>query len=98
MIRLVSRILSLVVVAAALWRVWDVHTGPWYVVLVVIPALVFIWFPETVDDYTFGTWAYGNRIDSHTPAFLIASLGWVLLFQYSIELFVPNFFQRLFGM
>lgn len=30
--------------------------------------LLLIWFPEQVDDYTFGTWDKGNRINVHTEA------------------------------
>ena len=42
-------------------------------------ALLFIWFPEAIDDLTFGMRTRGGQIDAHTPPFLIAAVGWILL-------------------
>src|SRR5882724_7163862 len=94
----ISRSLSLAVVAAALWRAWRIHLGLWYVVLEVVPILALIWFPEQIDDLTFGSWRGGYRIDAHTPAFMIASAGWLLLFLSAFVLFDPDLLARLFGM
>ena len=63
-----SRVLSLVVVAAAYVRAWSIPGGFWFVTLVLGPVLALIWFPERLDDLTYGAWYRGYRIDSHTPA------------------------------
>jgi hypothetical protein len=75
----VSRILSLVVVAAAYVRVWSIPSGVAVVTLIVVPLLALIWFPEQIDDLTYGAWYRGYQIDTHTPGGAIAALGWLLL-------------------
>jgi hypothetical protein len=75
----VSRVLSLVVVAAAYVRVWSIPSGVAVVTLIVVPLLALIWFPEQIDDLTYGAWYRGYQIDSHTPSGAIAALGWLLL-------------------
>jgi hypothetical protein len=42
-------------------------------------AVVLIWFPEEVDEYTLGLWYAGYKIETHTPAWMIAAVGWLLL-------------------
>ena len=98
MIQNVSRALSLLVVAASCWAAWPIESGGWYVLLGVMPALVFIWFPEEVDEYTFGTWHEGYRIDSHTPPLLIAIAGWVILIVAASAVLWPDLIAHLFGM
>jgi hypothetical protein len=44
-----------------------------------LPRPVLVGFPAQIEDYTVGMWSKGNRIDVHTPAFLIASMGWLFL-------------------
>jgi len=97
-VRLLSRALSLGVVAACLWRAWDANLGLWYVSFGVVPILALIWFPEVVDELTFGTWHGGYRIDAHTPSFLIALMGWILLFLAAYALFDPDLIARFVGM
>jgi hypothetical protein len=75
----VPRALSLAVVGVLYLRVWQIGLSGWYVTLCVVPMLVLIWFPNEVDELTFGIWYQGYRIDSHTPAFLIAAFGWIFL-------------------
>jgi hypothetical protein len=75
----VSRVLSLVVVAAAYVRAWSVPSGFLVVTLIFVPLLALIWFPEQIDDLTYGAWYRGYQIDSHTPRAAIAALGWLLL-------------------
>lgn len=75
----VSRLLSLVVVAAAYIRAWSIPSGVAAVTLIVVPVLALIWFPEQLDDLTYGAWYRGYQIDSHTPSGAIAALGWLLL-------------------
>jgi hypothetical protein len=75
----VSRLLSLVVVAAAYLRVWSIPAGAAAVTLIVVPLLALIWFPEQIDDLTYGSWFRGYQIESHTPSGAIAALGWLLL-------------------
>lgn len=69
-------ILSLVIVLAMLWHGWS-KAG--HIIIMVIPPLALIWFPQVIDEYTFGSWYKGNRIDVHTPAFLLEAVGWMLL-------------------
>jgi len=75
----VSRVLSLVVAAAAYARVWSIPSGVAVVTLIVVPLLALIWFPEQIDDLTYGAWYRGYQIDTHTPGGAIAALGWLLL-------------------
>jgi hypothetical protein len=51
----ISRALSLIVVIASLWRARVIHLGILYVLLEVAPILGLIWFPEFIDDLTFGS-------------------------------------------
>jgi len=67
----------LVALGVIVWATWSIAPG--LAVLKATVPLILIWFPYFVDDVTYGTWAHGYRIDSHTPAFLIAAVGWVLL-------------------
>jgi hypothetical protein len=82
-----SRALSLAVVAVAYLRAWQIGFSGWYVSLLVAPVLVLIWFPNDVDELTFGIWYQGYRIDSHTPAVLIAAFGWIFLVLITLILF-----------
>lgn len=60
------------------------------------PPLILIWFPGRVDEYTFGTWHKGYRIDSHTPARMIAIVGWVLLLLEASVIFDAGWASRFF--
>ncbi|HYM26924.1 MAG TPA: hypothetical protein VET66_02145 [Steroidobacteraceae bacterium] len=85
-----SRLLSLVVVAAAYLRSGWIPSGFWVVTLVCAPVLALIWFPEQIDDLTFGAWYRGYQIDSHTPGVAIAALGWVFLLLFATALFLAR--------
>jgi uncharacterized membrane protein YoaT (DUF817 family) len=98
LVRSTSRALSVLLVLAALWRAWPESLLIWYVVIIGGPGLVVIWFPELIDELFFGTWHHGYRIDSHTPAVLIAAVGWVLLLINLSIVFDPALISRLFGM
>jgi hypothetical protein len=50
-------------------------------------ALIMIWFPAAIDELTFGQWTRGGQIDAHTPPFLIAAVGWILLVLITYLLF-----------
>jgi len=89
-----SRVLSLVVVAAAYLRSWWIPSGFWLVTLVCGPVLALIWFPEQIDDLTFGAWYRGYQIDSHTPGIAIAALGWVCLLLFAAALFLARLSAR----
>jgi hypothetical protein len=83
-----SRVLSLMVVAAAYARAWWIPSGLWIVTLVCGPILTLIWFPEQIDDLTFGAWYRGSQIDTHTPAPAIAVMGWIFLLLFAVALFL----------
>lgn len=86
-----SRVLSLLVVAAALVRAWWIPSGFWIVTLVSGPVLALIWFPEQIDELTFGTWYRGYQIDSHTPGVAVAVLGWIFLLLFTLALYLARF-------
>ena len=85
-----SRILSLLVVAAAYLRALWIPSGFWVVTLVSAPILAFIWFPEQIDDLTFGTWYGGSQVDAHTPGTAVAALGWIFLLLFALALFLAR--------
>jgi hypothetical protein len=91
----VSRVLSLILIAVAYVSAWPMHNGLWLVTLGCVPILALIWYPEEVDDYTFGAWYRGNQIDTHTPPVLIAAMGWFVLLVFATALFVARFFGKL---
>jgi hypothetical protein len=75
-----QRLLALAVVLITLMGSWP-HVGSmWAIVIVDGVALVLIYFPDTIDDLTFGTFSRGGQIDSHTPPWMISSIGWLLMF------------------
>ena len=82
-----SRTRSLIVVAVAYLAAWPIPNGLWIVTLVSVPLLGLIWFPQQLDDLTFGTWYRGYQIDSHTPGVAIAALGWVFLLLFTVAVF-----------
>jgi hypothetical protein len=71
-----------------MFRVLPNSSGLVGVLLAVTPPIILIWFPEQVDDYTFGLWYKGNRIDSHTPPLMIAIFGWALLLLEASAIFL----------
>ena len=70
---------ALLATAAGVWHVWSYPRGMYFAVFGNGLALILIWFPEAIDDLTFGQWTRGGQIDTHTPPFLIAAFGWILL-------------------
>lgn len=89
-----SRVLSLVVVAVAYARAWSIPYGLWVATLVFGPLLAMIWFPEQIDDLTYGSWYRGYQIDSHTPSGAIVALGWLLLMVCASVLFLARFSHK----
>jgi hypothetical protein len=85
-----SRTLSLIVVAVAYIGAWSIANGFWIVTLVSSPLLVLIWFPQQIDDLTFGSWYRGYQIDTHTPGTAIAALGWVFLLLFVTAVFLAR--------
>ena len=90
----VSRVLSLVVLAAAYARAWSIPGGLWLVTLSCGPVLALIWFPEQIDDLTYGSWFRGYQIDSHTPKGAIAALGWLILLLCVAAVFFGRFSHK----
>jgi hypothetical protein len=68
------------------------ENGIVYVLLVDGLALALIFFAREIDDLTFGAAARGvgltDRVDAHTPPFLIAMFGWLLLLFNTVMLLV----------
>ena len=85
-----SRTLSLVVLAVAYLRAWSIPNGLWIVTVLCGPLLALIWFPEQIDDLTYGVWYRGYQIDSHTPGAAIAAVGWVFLLLLLLALFLAR--------
>ena len=86
-----SRVLSLLVVAVAHVRAWWVPSGFWIVTLVSSPVLALIWFPEQIDEFTFGAWYRGYQIDSHTPGVAVAAMAWIFLLLFVFALCLARF-------
>ena len=42
-------------------RAWPILSGFWLVTLVFVPVLTLIWFPEQIDDLTYGAWYGGTK-------------------------------------
>ena len=95
---LASRILALLIGAAAVIHVLPNGLHALWVFLQCGLACVFIWFPQTVDDFTFGMTRAGHHIDSHTPAWMIAAMGWIFLLLRSTTTINPGWIGRLMGM
>jgi hypothetical protein len=93
----ISRVLSLAIVGMAHLRAWHIGLSGWYVTLCIAPLLVLIWFPNDVDELTFGVWYQGYRIDSHTPGVLIAAFGWMFLVLITLILFKVHAVRRFVG-
>jgi hypothetical protein len=89
-----SRVLSLLVVAAEYVRALWIPSGFWIVTFVSGAILTLIWFPEQVDDLTFGTWSGGSQIDSHTPGAAVAALGWIFLLLFALALFLAPLHRK----
>jgi hypothetical protein len=92
-----SRSLSLAVLAIAYLRAWHIHPGLWYVTLTAVPLLLLIWFSTEIDEFTFGNWYYGYRIDPHTPPTFIAWFGWIFLLLFTALLFYPQHIMKAVG-
>ncbi len=84
-----SRNLAFLLSIADLWRVRAYDRGVWYVLTSDGLALIFIFFADEIDDLTFGQWVGqgAGKIDVHTPPFLIALFGWVILLLNTAMLF-----------
>lgn len=90
----ISRVFSLVVVAVACVRAWSIPGGFWVVALVCGPVLALIWFPEQIDDLSYGAWFRGYQVDTHTPSGAIATLGWLILLLCVAALFLGRFSHK----
>jgi hypothetical protein len=84
-----SRNFAFLLTIADLWRVSSNANGVWLVLIIDALALVFICFADEIDDLTFGQWVgqAAGRIDVHTPPFLIALFGWIILLLNTAMLF-----------
>lgn len=91
--RLANRSLAVLVAVATLLRIGTKSAALLYL-CALIPPIILIWFPEQVDEYTFGLWDQGNRIDSHTPPLMIAIFGWFILLLEASIIFYPSWLPR----
>jgi hypothetical protein len=98
MIRFTLRCLSVVLAVAAVGYDWFHGRHPLMAIILCGTACLIIWFPDVVDDVTFGTTRAGYQIDSHTPPWLIEIAGWVLLLLHVSVRFFPNWIGHAFGM
>jgi hypothetical protein len=89
-----SRSLAIIAAIAMLLRMWPDKNGLLSIAIAVVAPLVLIWFPEQIDEYTFGTWDKGNRIDRHTPPVMIVMFGWVILLLEASIVFYPHWVTR----
>lgn len=84
------RLLALVLVLVTLTGAWPNSNLVWTVLFVDGVALVLIFFSDTIDDLTFGTFTRGGQIDSHTPPWMISGIGWLLMLLVAAGLFWPK--------
>jgi len=84
----------MVVAAVVLLRIWPNKDALVRIAIAMVVPLLLIWFPEQIDDYTFGSWYKGNRIGVHTPPLLIAMFGWVILLLEASIIFDPTWVMR----
>jgi hypothetical protein len=85
---------SLLIAFADLWRVRVYDHGVWYVLFADGLALVFINFPKEIDALTFGQWVPdAGKINAHTPPFLIAGFGWLVLSAVTAVLFFTDWLK-----
>jgi hypothetical protein len=98
MIGRISRWLALILTIAAVLHDWPSGRRMFLGAFVCGTACFVIWFPEFIDELTFGMTRAGKKIDAHTPAWLIASVGWVLLGLHLLARFSPGWLSRAFGM
>ena len=76
--KLISGVFFLIVLVRLLGGPINGQTMTTIVALIV--AILSIWFPDSVNDYTIGLWVDGYRIENATPRWMIAFFGWVILF------------------
>jgi hypothetical protein len=84
------RLLAIVVFIITLIAAWPKFGVMWAIVLVDGIGLVLIYFPDTIDDLTFGTFTRGGQIDAHTPPWMISGVGWILILLMAGVLFLPK--------
>jgi hypothetical protein len=88
------RVLALLLALAHLWRLSHYDRGLWYVLLFDGLALVFINFAKEIDDITFGQWTPdAGKITAHTPAFMIAGFGWLMIVAMTFGLFFTDWLK-----
>lgn len=74
-------------VFATLVLAWPRSDLMWAIILIDGAGLVLIYFPDTIDDLTYGSFTRGGQIDSHTPPWMIAGVGWMIIMLMAIVLF-----------
>ena len=84
--RSLSVAFALVTLAAA----WPKSNLMVAIALVDAVALLLIFFPETIDDFTYGSYSRGGQIDSHTPSWMISGVGWLLMLLMAGLLFTKH--------
>jgi hypothetical protein len=85
---------ALLLVFAHLCRLSFFDHGVWHVLLFDGLALALIMFSREIDDMTFGQWfPDAGKITAHTPPFLIAGFGWLMLLANTAMLFFTNWLK-----
>jgi hypothetical protein len=85
-----GRFVALAITALTFAKAWPHMQLLWAIAFVDGVALFLIWRPDKIDEWTFGAYLRGGAVDSHTPAWMIAGFGWILLLLISVLLFWPG--------
>jgi len=78
-------------------KAWSHSQWLWGIAFVDAVALFLIWAPDEIDEWAFGAYLRGGEVNSHTPAWMIAGFGWILLLLISVLLFWPRLLSRALG-
>jgi len=83
-----NRLVALLLIGADVWRAWSNRRVVVAILLCAAVALLLICFAAEIDEFTFGSSTSPmRRIDTHTPPWLIACFGWLLLLGISALVF-----------
>jgi hypothetical protein len=85
-----QRSLAVAFVLVTLIAAWPKSSLMLAIALIDGVGLLFVYFPDTIDDLTYGTYSRGGQIDSHTPSWMISGVGWILMILMAGLLFAKH--------